>query len=90
MKSLKLLLFLFILLATNYTIKDLHADEVDGLKPNIVFMLADDMGWNQPGFNGGNKNLTPNIDKLAESSMRLSHYYTLFCLCTNPWCFLNG
>ena len=44
MKSLKLLLFLFILLATNYTIKDLHADEGDGLKPNIAFMLADDMG----------------------------------------------
>ena len=46
MKSLKLSLFLFTLLATNYSIKDLHADEVDGLKPNIVFMLADDMGWN--------------------------------------------
>ena len=90
MKSLKLSLFLFTLLATNYSIKDLHADEVDGLKPNIVFMLADDMGWNQPGFNGGNKSLTPNIDKLAEASMRLSHYYTHSVCAPTRGAFLTG
>ena len=90
MKSLKLSLFLFILLATNYSIKDLYADEVDGLKPNIVFMLADDMGWNQPGFNGVNKNLTPNIDKLAELSMRLSNYYTHSVCAPTRGAFLTG
>ena len=77
MKSLKLSLYLFTLLATNYSIKDLHADEVDGLKPNIVFMLADDMGWNQPGFNGGNKNLTPNIDTVSYTHLTLPTIYSV-------------
>ncbi len=29
--------------------------DVAGSRPNIVFMLADDMGWAQPGFNGGDQ-----------------------------------
>ena len=36
-----------------------------GSRPNIVFIMSDDMGWNQPGFNGSTKGLTPNLDKLA-------------------------
>ena len=39
------------------------AEEAAGSRPNIVFMLADDMGWAQPGFNGGTPELTPNIDR---------------------------
>ena len=35
-------------------------------KPNIVFLVADDMGYADPEFIGGNTN-TPNINKLAAS-----------------------
>lgn len=52
------------------------AENVAGSKPNIVLMMADDMGWAQPGFNGGNKELTPNIDKLAGQGVRLNQFYT--------------
>ena len=45
-------------------------------RPNIVFLLADDMGWAQPGFHGGNPALTPNLDALAAESMRLTQFYT--------------
>ena len=45
-------------------------------RPNIVFLLADDMGWAQPGFNGGNEELTPNIDQLASEGTRLTQFYT--------------
>ncbi|MGB7327592.1 MAG: arylsulfatase [Rubripirellula sp.] len=45
-------------------------------RPNIVFIMADDMGWAQPGFNGGNPALTPNMDALAAEGMRLSDFYT--------------
>ena len=45
-------------------------------RPNIVFMLSDDMGWAQPGFNGGSKQLTPNIDTLAAEGFRLTQFYT--------------
>lgn len=51
------------------------AGETAGARPNIVFILADDMGWAQPGFHGGKKELTPNIDKLAAESTELTHYY---------------
>jgi arylsulfatase A-like enzyme len=52
-----------------------EAKEVADSRPNIVFVLADDMGWAQPGFNGGNKALTPNIDKLASEGMKLTQFY---------------
>lgn len=43
--------------------------------PNIVFIMADDLGWADPGFNGGTPNLTPNIDALARQGTRLTQFY---------------
>ena len=43
-------------------------------RPNIIFIMSDDMGWAQPGFNGGNPELTPHIDKLAGEGMQLTQY----------------
>ena len=53
-----------------------EAFEAAGSRPNIVFILSDDMGWAQPGFNGGNKELTPNMDKLATEGLMLTQFYT--------------
>ncbi len=44
-------------------------------RPNIVLILADDMGWADPGFHGGDARLTPHIDRLAEQGMRMSQFY---------------
>jgi arylsulfatase A-like enzyme len=44
--------------------------------PNIVLILSDDMGYGQPGFNGGDKELTPNIDRLATEGVKLTQFYT--------------
>jgi arylsulfatase A-like enzyme len=59
-------------------------------RPNIVFILADDMGWNQPGFNGGNPELTPNIDRLASEGMRLNEFYTHSVCAPTRAAFLTG
>jgi arylsulfatase A-like enzyme len=77
------LLFLFIASRTGVL-----AEEAK--RPNIVFIMADDMGWNQPGFNGGNKALTPNIDKLAEEGVRLTQYYTHSVCAPTRAAFLTG
>lgn len=61
-----------------------------GARPNIVFVLADDMGWAQPGFNGGNPQLTPNIDRLAAEGMRLNEFYTHSVCAPTRAAFLTG
>ncbi|XP_014277618.1 arylsulfatase B isoform X2 [Halyomorpha halys] len=45
-------------------------------RPNIVFIVADDMGWHDTGFNGGDVK-TPNLDALAAQSVIISRHYTL-------------
>jgi arylsulfatase A-like enzyme len=44
-------------------------------KPNIVYILADDMGYADPGFNGGREIKTPNLDKLAGQGSILESFY---------------
>ena len=44
-------------------------------QPNVVFMLSDDMGWADPSFHGGDSELTPNLQRLAGQSMRLTQFY---------------
>jgi arylsulfatase A len=44
--------------------------------PNIVFILADDLGTEVLGCYGGTTYYTPNIDNLAETGMRFNHCYS--------------
>jgi len=45
-------------------------------KPNIIFILADDLGIGDVGCYGADNYKTPNIDKLAMDGMRFTHAYT--------------
>ena len=45
-------------------------------KPNIVFILADDLGFAEIGANGADHYKTPNIDSLAKTGIRFNHFYT--------------
>ncbi len=47
----------------------LFADEA-ATRPNIVFIIADDLGWADVAFHGGNAP-TPNLDKLAKDGLEL-------------------
>ena len=44
--------------------------------PNILFIVPDDLGWNDIGYHGSEIK-TPNLDKLAESGLRLNQHYVM-------------
>jgi arylsulfatase A-like enzyme len=44
-------------------------------RPNVLFILADDMGYADVGFNGGRDIKTPNLDRLAASGVNLTSFY---------------
>jgi len=44
-------------------------------RPNIVILLSDDMGWGQPGYQGGTRVPTPNLDRLAREGVQLTQFY---------------
>ena len=49
--------------------------------PNVMVILADDLGWNQLGCYGG-PYLTPNIDRLATQGMRFTNAYASAPVCS--------
>jgi arylsulfatase A-like enzyme len=53
-----------------------------GDRPNIVLMLADDMGWRDPQcYQRGSKIPTPNLDRLADEGMRFTDAHTPSSVC---------
>ena len=51
-------------------------------KPNIVFILADDLGWADIGPYGSTFHDTPNLKRLADRAVRFTHYYAASPLCS--------
>ena len=55
-----------------------HAGEADANeKPNIIFILADDLGIDGLSCYGGDNFNTPRLDKLAETGVRFTNVYTV-------------
>ncbi|MEM9588863.1 MAG: sulfatase-like hydrolase/transferase, partial [Planctomycetota bacterium] len=53
----------------------------DGERPNLVLIVADDLGYADVGFNGCRDIPTPNIDRVATQGMRMSAAYVSFPVC---------
>ena len=54
--------------------------------PNIIYILADDMGYGELGCYGQDKIETPNIDKLSESGMLFTQHYSGSPVCAPARC----
>ena len=50
--------------------------------PNVVLILADDLGWGQLGVYGGEAYRTPNLDRLASEGIRFANAYAAAAVCS--------
>ncbi len=57
-------------------------------KPNIIYILADDLGYGDVGVYGQNKIETPNIDALAENGIKFTQHYAGAPVCAPSRCVL--
>jgi len=75
---------LFVLIASAFLLSEVQvaANGNNSKRPNIILMMADDMGWGDTGFNGNKIIRTPNLDKLASEGMVLNHFYSIGPVCS--------
>ena len=57
-------------------------------KPNIIFLLADDLGYGDIGAFGQKKIRTPHLDQLARDGMKFTHHYSGHNVCAPSRCVL--
>ena len=57
-------------------------------KPNIIYIMADDLGYGDVGVFGQELIQTPNIDKMASEGMKLTHHYAGNTVCAPSRCTL--
>lgn len=57
-------------------------------RPNIIFLLADDLGYGDIGAYGQTKIRTPNLDQLARDGMRFTQHYSGHNVCAPSRCVL--
>lgn len=57
-------------------------------KPNVIFILADDLGYGELGCFGQDKIRTPNIDQIAAEGMKFTQHYSGSPVCAPSRCVL--
>ena len=67
----------------------LHASDSQPAKPNILIILADDLGWSDLGCYGGEIR-TPNLDSLAAGGSRFTQFYNCTRCCPSRASLLTG
>ncbi len=68
-----------------------RAGAADQPRPNIIFLIADDLGYGDIGAFGQKKIRTPNLDRLAQDGMRFTHHYSGHNVCAPSRCvFMTG
>src|SRR5436309_3540150 len=70
--------YLYAALAIIISVAPVRAEQS---RPNIVLILADDLGWGDVGFNGRREWRTPNLDRLARQGMRFTRWYAAATVC---------
>jgi N-acetylgalactosamine-6-sulfatase len=60
-------------------------------RPNVIFILADDLGWGDLGCYGHPQTATPNLDQMAREGTLFTHFYVCGSVCSPSRCaFFTG
>lgn len=51
-------------------------------KPNVILMMADDLGWGSVGFNGNKVIKTPHLDTMASEGVKFTRFYSAAPVCS--------
>ena len=51
-------------------------------QPNIILMMADDLGWGDTGYNGNQVILTPHLDQMAKDGIQFDRFYAASAVCS--------
>jgi arylsulfatase A-like enzyme len=54
----------------------------ESTRPNVILIMADDLGYGDVGFNGNDQIITPSIDQLAAEGVVLDRFYTSASICS--------
>ena len=54
----------------------------DASRPNVILLMADDMGFGDAGFNGNTLVQTPNMDRMAAEGIRFTRFYSVGPVCS--------
>ena len=77
--------------ATCWPVPRLDAAQKKSRPPNVVFILADDLGYGDLGCYGQEKIKTPNLDRMAAEGMRFTQFYAGSTVCApSRCCLLTG
>src|SRR5882724_7355597 len=87
--SVRRSLWVVIVLASFVACRKGGAADTHALRPNIVIILADDLGYSDLGCFGG-EIATPNLDRLAAKGVRLTQFYTTPRCCPTRAALLTG
>jgi arylsulfatase A-like enzyme len=78
----QLLLRILLVFGTCFSAISIAAEDSPSPKPNIVVILADDVGWGDPSCYGATKFKTPNLDRLARDGQRFVNSHASASVCT--------
>ena len=68
--------YIKILIVINLSFTFFSCESLVKKQPNIIYILADDLGYGELGVYGQKKIETPNIDNLSKSGMIFTNHYT--------------
>jgi len=79
------------ILLTPLCLATIFAARTEAARPNVLFILVDDMGWGDLGANGGAGVPTPGMDRLAREGTRFTRFYVASPICSPSRCgFITG